>query len=112
MNDDKKSEKPLENSEIFVEVVPKNKNDPAHKEAAEKLKEKLEENVKKAIEENKSGGKDKQFKAAEQETKKAGENTNNEKIKKINVGVGGNVGAGDHEERDWSVNPKEGKPAS
>ncbi len=111
MSDDKKTEKPLENPQIYVEVVPRNKTNPAHQEAAKNLEEKLEENVKKALEENKDGGKDKQFRAAEQETKKAGEATSSEKIKKIKVGVGGHDEAGDHEERDWSVNPKEGKPA-
>ncbi len=110
MSDDKKTEKPLKDPEVEVQVVPKNKYDKEHTEAAEQLEEKVKKNVEKAIEENKSGGKDKQFKAAEQETERAAESTGNEKIEQINVRVDGDDEAGNHEGRDWSKKPKEGKP--
>lgn len=109
MSDDKKSEKPLENPEIYVNVTPKDDKNTDHKKTAEKVKEKLKENIKKAIEENKPGGKDKQFKAAEAETKKAKRGTDHRQIEKIKVRIGAKDGNGDAEDRGWTVAPKEVK---
>jgi hypothetical protein len=111
MSDDKKSEKkPLENPEIYVNVTPKDEKNADHKKTAEKVKEKLKENIRKAIEENKPGGKEKQFEAAESETKKAGRGANPSQIEKIKVRVAGKDGDNDVHNHEWTVTPKEGKP--
>jgi hypothetical protein len=116
MSDDKKSEKnkpakPLENPDVFVNVVPKDAKNPEHKKMADRIEKNLKENVKKAIEENKRNGQEKQFGAAESETKKAGQSANKREVEKINVRVAGKDGDGDVAHRGWSVTPKEGKPS-
>ncbi len=111
MSDDKKTEKPLKDPEVTVGVEPKDANNEEHVRAAEKLEDKLEENLQKAVEENKSGGKEKQFEAVESEVKKAKESANPEQIETIDVLVGGTNEDGDGEGRAWSIRPKENKPA-
>ncbi len=106
----KESAKPLEDPDVYVCVIPKDDESPEHAEAAERIEEKLEENVKKALEENKSGGKEKQFEAAESEVKKAQESADPQKIEIIEVDVSGTDEEGDGEMRRWSVSPKENKP--
>lgn len=111
MSDDKKSEKPLEDPEIYVNVTPKDGEDSEHTEAAERVEKKLAEKIEQALEENKSGGKEKQFEAAESEVKKAKESADPQQIEVIDVEVDGTNQEGDREGRAWSVIPKENKPA-
>lgn len=114
MSDDKKSEKPLENPEVHVSVTPKDsknkEENQKNKDTAEKVQKTLKEKVKKALEENRPGGKDKQFEAAESETKKAGKGTDPGQIGKIKVRIAGKDGDGDIVDRGWMVVPKEVKP--
>ena len=111
MSDDKKTEKPpLNDPDVNVQVTPKDITDHEHIDAAEKLADKLGKNLQKAVEENKSGGKEKQFAAAESEVKKAKESADPKKIESIDVLVGGTNEDGDGEGRAWSVAPKENKP--
>ncbi|MEK7131552.1 MAG: hypothetical protein AAB797_02345 [Patescibacteria group bacterium] len=117
MSDDKKPEKrepakPLKDPEVYVNVTPKDSKNPEHKEAAKKVQKKLEEKVKQAVEENKPGGQEKQFKAVEKETKKAGEGTDKNEIEKIKVRVAGKDEDGDVIDRGWGVTPKEDKSAA
>lgn len=110
MSDDKKKEAPLKNPEVQVEVSPKDSRNPDHRREAEKIGRNLKDKVKRAVEENESGGKDKQFDAAEKEAKKAGQGVSKERIDKIKVGVDGTDEDGDKVGKGWSVKPKEGKP--
>ena len=110
MSDDKKPPKPLEEPKVSVHVTPKDNENNEHKKAAKKVEKTLKENVEKAIEKNKSGGQEKQFKAAKDETDRAGEGTSKEKIKEIEVSVSGKDEKGDEEKRGYTVIPKEGKP--
>ena len=112
MSDNKKPEKPLESPEFAVSVIPKDKTNPDHQKTAENVQKKLKENVKRAIDENKSGGKTKQFEAAEKEIKKAGQGTDPVKIDKIKIHVAGKDEDGDLAERKLSVTPKEDKKTS
>ena len=110
MSDNKKSEKPLENPDVFVNVTPKDARNPEHRKVADKVGRTLKENVKKAIADNKPGGAEKQLEAVGAETKKAGQGTSQQEIDKIRVRVSDKDKDGDTAERVWSVTPKEGKP--
>lgn len=110
MSDDKKQEKPLEDPEVYVTVVPKDDRNPEHKKAAGTTEKKVREEVKKAVEQSKQGGKDKQFDAAESGVKRAGEGTDPKKIDRIRVRVVGKDSDGDGVAKEWTVTPKEGKP--
>lgn len=112
---DKKPEKPLENPKVYVNVVPKDDKKTEHHDAAEKAGKTLKENVEKAIEKNKPGGKEKQFDAADSEVKKAEQGTNPKQIDKIRVRVVDKDKDGNGVAREWTVTPKEDKgdkPAS
>lgn len=115
MSDEKKEEKkeaskPLKEPESFVNVLPKNEKSPDQIKTVRKVQEKLKESVDKAIKENESGGKEKQFEAVEKEVKKAGEGTDSRQVEKIRVRVKGKDGDGDKTTHEWEVAPKEGKP--
>lgn len=107
MSDDKKPAKPLKDTEIVVTVVPKDDNNLEHEEAAERIERKLEENIEKALEDNKPGGKEKQFEAVESEIKKAKESAAPQQIEVIDVEVNGTNEDGDREGWARSVTPKE-----
>lgn len=109
MSEDKKKEGPLNNPKVKVDVVPKEGRNPDHKKEAEKVKEKLTEKINKAVSDSKSGGKEKQFDAAEAETKKAAEGVDGKKVDKIKVSVEGTDKDGHDVSKGWGVKPKEGK---
>ncbi len=115
MSDVKKPEqkdppKPLEKPHVEVNVIPKDENNNTQRDAARTLRQKLKDNIKKVVQENKPGGKEKQFEAAKEQTKKVGRDSNPEQIKEIRVNVSGTDQDGDHERRAWIVAPKENKP--
>ncbi|TSC83747.1 MAG: hypothetical protein G01um101413_887 [Parcubacteria group bacterium Gr01-1014_13] len=89
------AEKPLQDTEVEVFVMPKDPDNPDHDEAADKLDEKVTERVKEAIEKNAPGGKSKQLKAVEEEAKKAARDTDPDKIGEVEVTVHGKDGDGD-----------------
>ena len=107
MADEKKdAPKPLEKEEVHVTVTPKDPKDPDHRRAAEKVKTTVKEQVKKALDDNKSGGAQKQLDAAEKKIDEAKERTSPNQIEKINVKVKGKDGDGDDVTRERSVKPK------
>lgn len=110
MSDDKKKEAPLKDPKVGVDVVPKDSRSKDHRDAAKKVAEKLKEKIDQAVSDNKSGGKEKQFDAAEAEVDKAADGTDNRKIEKIKVLVEGKDDAGNDVAKGWGKKPKEGKP--
>ena len=117
MSDSKKPEqkdppKPLEKTHIHVDVIPKDENNDRQKDTARTLRQKLKDNIKKAVDQNKQGGKEKQFEAAREETKKVGRDTDSSQVKEIRVNVSGTDQDGDRERHAWTVIPKENKPAT
>ena len=106
MADDKKDPQPLKKEEVHVTVTPKDPRDPAHKQAAEKVKKTLKEGVKKALDDNKGGGSKKQLDAAEKKIDEAKEQTSPRHIDKINVKVKGEDADGDEVTRERTVKPK------
>lgn len=96
MSDQKnEAEKPLQDHEVEVFVMPKDPDNRDHDEAADKLAEKVTERVNEAIEKNAAGGKDKQLKAVEEEAKKAAGDTDSDKIEEVEVTVRGKDADGD-----------------
>lgn len=107
MVDEKKdAPKPLEKEEVHVSVKPKDPKDPAHRQVAEKVKANVEKEVKKALDDNKSGGVQKQLDAAEKKIDDAKNGTSPNQIEKISVKVKGKDGDGDEVSRERSVKPK------
>lgn len=98
MSTEKKTEQPMTDPKVDVTVAPKEKTNPG---PAKKLEDQIKNGVKKAIEQNKSGGAEKQFDAAKEETKRATQDANPGEIKKIVVKVSNDNGR-DKEERVWT----------
>jgi hypothetical protein len=108
VSDDKKPEakepaKPLSNPEVNVNVIPQNEKVKEHKDAARTLQKQLTEQIKKAVEKNIPGGKDKQFEAVKEETKKVGNDADPRHIKEVRVNVAGTDQDGDTEKRTYTV---------
>jgi hypothetical protein len=88
---------PIENPKVGVGVTPKT---PADRKYAEKMKEKLKEEVEKVVRENSGAGHVEQLKrAAEKARKDGGIIAESGKIKQIDVDVRGNVGSKKIDER-------------
>lgn len=107
---DKKPEKALEDPKVSVEVTPKDDTKPEHRKEAQRVGRNLKENAEKAVKENERGGLEKQFKAADDETKRAGQSADPTKIEEIKVGVTGKDPDGHKVNRELTVTPGEGKP--
>jgi len=98
--------KPLEKEEVHVTVTPKDPRDPEHRKTAEKVKETVKKEVKKALDDNKGGGAKKQLDAAEEKIDKAKEQVSPSQVEKINVKVKGKDADGDEVTRERTVKPK------
>ncbi len=105
--------KPLEKERIHVTVTPekgKDAQDATRKnEYSRKVKERLKEEVRKAVSDNQSGGAQKQLDAAKQKAEDAGKQVSREAIKEIKVKVEGEAG-GKKVSKEVTVEPKEGAP--
>jgi len=110
-NDKKDAPKPIEKERIHVTVTPekgKDAQDAARKkEYSQKVKDRLKEEVRKAVSDNKGAGAEKQLDAAKQKTEDAGQQVSREAVKEIKVKVEGESG-GKPISKEVTVEPKEG----
>ncbi len=98
--------KPLKEEEVHVTVTPKDRNNPDHRKAAEKVKETVKKEVRKALDDNKGGGAKRQLDEADKRIDQAKEQVSPRQVEKINVKVKGKDHDGDEVVRERTVKPK------
>lgn len=102
------ADQPLKDPKVDVAVEPK-RGDDGNEHHAEKVKAKIEKEVKKALEDNKRGGWKKQLDAADDAAKKAGSPADPKKVERPKVTVTGEDPDGHEVSRTTKVKPDESK---
>ncbi len=83
--------KPIEHPKVDVLAVPKSDPKIDNREYSKKVRDSLKKDVEKALEDNKSGGHQRQLESAREAVRKAGTQIDPNKIEKVVVRVGGKV---------------------